>query len=55
MLRDSPDCAVMQAQWQAMEAALAAGRTRSVGVINYCEASLRCEACEFHLMATDEH
>jgi len=42
MLRDSPDCAVMQAQWQAMEAALAAGRTRSVGVINYCEASLRC-------------
>lgn len=55
MLRDSPDFAVMQAQWQAMEAALAAGRTRSVGVINYCEASLRwCEAWEC-LMATDEH
>lgn len=40
MLRDSPDPAVMQAQWGAMEAALDSGLTRSVGVINYCESSL---------------
>ena len=42
MLRDSPDCAVMQAQWAAVEAAKAAGFTRSVGLINYCDSSLKC-------------
>lgn len=42
MLRDSPDCDVMQAQWAVLEDALAAGKTRSVGVINYCEKSLSC-------------
>ena len=42
MLRDSPKCDVMQAQWSAMEAALAAKRTRAIGVANYCEAALRC-------------
>jgi len=42
MLRDSPDCAVMQAQWGAMEGVLASGRARAIGVINYCEKSLGC-------------
>jgi len=42
MLRDSPDCAVMQAMWAEMEKAKAEGRARSLGVINYCEGSLKC-------------
>lgn len=42
MLRDSPDCDVMQAQWAVLEDALASGKTRSIGVINYCEGSLKC-------------
>lgn len=42
MLRDSPDCDVMQAQWAVLEEALAAGKCRSLGVINYCEGSLSC-------------
>eukprot|EP00956_Cyclotella_meneghiniana_P011005 scaffold15417_cov71-Cyclotella_meneghiniana.AAC.6 len=42
MLRDSPDCDVMQAQWKVMEDTLASGKTRSIGVINYCEGSLKC-------------
>jgi hypothetical protein len=42
MLRDSPDCAVIQAQWAVLEEALAAGKTRSVGVINFCESALTC-------------
>ena len=42
MLRDSPDCDVMQAQWAVLEEALATGKTRSIGVINYCEGSLKC-------------
>ena len=42
MLRDSPDCQVMQAQWKAMEDTLASGATRAIGVINYCESSLAC-------------
>ena len=42
MLRDSPDCEVMQAQWKVLEAALAAGQTRSIGVINFCESALKC-------------
>lgn len=42
MLRDSPDCAVIQAQWAVLEEALASGKTRSLGVINFCEAALTC-------------
>jgi len=42
MLRDSPDCAVMQAQWAVLEEALKAGHTRSIGVINFCQGSLQC-------------
>lgn len=42
MLRDSPDCDVMQAQWAVMEEALASGKTRSIGVINFCEKALTC-------------
>mmetsp|Transcript_6989 Transcript_6989/g.10319 ORF Transcript_6989/g.10319 Transcript_6989/m.10319 type:complete len:81 (+) Transcript_6989:543-785(+) len=40
MLRDSPDCDAMQAQWEVLQEALAKGTTRSIGVINYCEGSL---------------
>lgn len=42
MLRDSPDCAVMQAQWKAVEEALKSKRAKSIGVINYCQSSLEC-------------
>ena len=42
MLRDSPDCDVMQAQWAVLEDALASGKTKSLGVINYCQKSLSC-------------
>jgi len=42
MLRDSPDCAVMQAQYKVLEDALAAGHCRSIGIINYCRSSLEC-------------
>lgn len=42
MLRDSPDCEVIQAQWAVLEEALAAGKTRSLGVINFCESALFC-------------
>lgn len=42
MLRDSPDCEVIQAQWAVLEEALAAGKTRSLGVINFCESALTC-------------
>ena len=42
MLRDSPDCEVIQAQWAILEEALSLGKTRSVGVINFCESALFC-------------
>ena len=42
MLRDSPDCEVIQAQWAVLEEALMLGQTRSVGVINFCEKALSC-------------
>ena len=42
MLRDSPDCGVIQAQWAVLEDALAAGKTRSIGVINFCQSALTC-------------
>ena len=44
MTRDSPDPAVMQAQWKVLEDALKDGKTRSVGVINFCEDSIRALA-----------
>jgi len=40
MLRDSPDAAVIQSQWSALEEALKKGQTRSIGVINFCQFSL---------------
>lgn len=42
MLRDSPDCPVIQAQWSVLEDALRAGKTRSIGVINFCQQALSC-------------
>lgn len=42
LLRDSPSCDVMQAQWAVLEEALASGRASRIGVINYCESSLSC-------------
>lgn len=42
MLRDNPDPDVIQAQWVVMEEALAAKKTRSIGVINFCEKALSC-------------
>lgn len=42
MLRDSPTCEVMQAQWAELERAKASGLTRSIGVVNYCQGSLEC-------------
>ena len=42
MLRDSPDREVIQAQWAVLEEALAQKKTRSVGVINFCEKALTC-------------
>ena len=42
MLRDSPSCEVMQAQWAEVERAKASGLTRAVGVVNYCRTSLDC-------------
>lgn len=44
MTRDSPDPAVMQAQWKVIEQALKDGKTRSVGVINFCEDAIRALA-----------
>lgn len=40
MLRDDPERRVMQAQWKVLEDALAEGKTRSVGLVNYCQGSL---------------
>lgn len=40
MLRDTPDPKNIQAQWAVLEEALAAGKTRSVGIINYCPSGL---------------
>ena len=41
MLRDSPNSKVIQAQWRVLEECLAEGKTRSIGVINYCPFSLK--------------
>lgn len=42
MLRDSPDSDVIQAQWAVLEEALSSGKTRSIGVINFCESAIKC-------------
>lgn len=41
MLRDSPDPEVIQAQWKVLEEALSQGKTRSIGVVNYCQSALK--------------
>uniref|UniRef100_A0A6T8L0Y4 NADP-dependent oxidoreductase domain-containing protein n=1 Tax=Proboscia inermis TaxID=420281 RepID=A0A6T8L0Y4_9STRA len=41
MLRDSPDPRVIQSQWAVLEEALASGKTKSIGVINFCESALK--------------
>ena len=41
MLRDSPDERVIQAQWAVLEQAMHSGKTRSIGVINFCEKALQ--------------
>lgn len=35
-------CAVMQEQWRALENFLSAGKTRAIGVSNYCQSDLAC-------------
>ena len=40
---DEP-CAMIQQQWRALEEAFNSGRTRSIGVSNYCSACLDCLA-----------
>lgn len=42
MIRDSPDCEVMRAQWKVVTQALEDGRCKAVGTINFCEDSIRC-------------
>ena len=42
LLKDSSSCAVMRAQWEVLEEALAAGRTRALGTYNFCAFSLDC-------------
>ena len=42
MLRDSPDCNVIQSQWNVLEQGLLQGKTRSIGVINFCQSALEC-------------
>lgn len=40
MLRDSPDPRVIESQWAVMEELLAEGKTRSIGVVNFCPSAL---------------
>jgi len=42
MLRESPNSATIQAMWAEMEREQKEGRTRSLGVVNYCKGSLKC-------------
>jgi len=42
MMKDSPHCPVMQAQWKVVESIYNAGGAQAIGVYNLCEASLRC-------------
>jgi len=41
LLRDHPEPEVMKAQWKAMEDTLESGKTRAIGVANYCEGALK--------------
>ena len=40
MLRDSPDPLVIQSQWTALESAMKSGKTRAIGVVNFCRSAL---------------
>ena len=42
LMKDSASCPVMQAQWKVLELAMYAGKTRSLGVYNFCQFSLDC-------------
>jgi len=42
LLKDSPSCEVMQAQWSVLERLLSEGKTRAIGTYNYCRPSLEC-------------
>ena len=42
MIRDSPDCEVMRAQWAVLEEAKRAGKASALGAVNFCEGALRC-------------
>lgn len=42
LLKDSPHCPVMQAQWAVVEDLYAKGRVRAIGVYNLCAAALDC-------------
>jgi len=42
ILKDSPSCPVMQAQWAVLEGYLSQGKTRALGTYNFCQYSLDC-------------
>ena len=42
MLRETPNCDVIQAQWRVLEDAQRAGVVGALGVVNYCEKQLSC-------------
>ena len=42
MLRETPNCDVIQAQWRVLEDAQRAGVVGALGVVNYCEKQLMC-------------
>jgi diketogulonate reductase-like aldo/keto reductase len=42
MLRETPNCEVIQAQWRVLEDAQSAGVMDALGVVNYCEKQLDC-------------
>ena len=39
---DPEPCGMIQQQWKALEEVFEAGKTRAIGVANYCEPCLRC-------------
>ena len=42
ILKDSPSCPVMQAQWAVLEEYLSKGKAKVLGTYNFCEFSLDC-------------
>lgn len=42
MMKDSPSCPVMQAQWAVVENLYVSGRVKSIGLYNLCQAAVRC-------------